>query len=340
MPVLLLSRALVAAVTTLLLVVPGLAGAADQPLQILATTFPLHQIVRNLIQGIPGVEAELMIPAEMGCPHDYALTPRDMRKLGRANVLVINGLGMEEFLGAPLAKANPALKIIDSSRGVGPILPYTAMEAGSGGKEHPDGDHEMDHHAAGPHQDQSGGEHGEDHHHDHGPNPHLFASPRMAALLTASIARQLAEIAPAIAAPCLANAQAYSQRLNQLADGMAALGAQLVNPRIVTQHGVFDYLARDMGLQVVAVVQAHAGQNPSAAEILRLVAAIKAKKAGALFTEPQYPEAVGATIAKEAGIAAARLDPVANGPVQAPLTYYEQVMRTNMQTLEQTLGRH
>jgi ABC-type Zn uptake system ZnuABC Zn-binding protein ZnuA len=93
-----------------------------------------------------------------------------------------------------------------------------------------------------------------------------------------------------------------------------------------------------MGLEVVAVVQAHAGQNHSASEILKIVQTAKAKKAGALFTEPQYPEAVGTTIAKEAGIAADRLDPAANGPEQAPLDYYEQVMRTNLTTLEKTLG--
>ena len=110
------------------------------------------------------------------------------------------------------------------------------------------------------------------------------------------------------------------------------------NNRIVTQHGVFDYLARDMGLEVVAVVQAHAGQDPSASEILAIVKTIKTKKAGAIFTEPQYPEAVGTTIAKEASIVAARLDPAANGPERAPLDYYEQVMRTNLSILEKTLG--
>ena len=66
----------------------------------------------------------------------------------------------------------------------------------------------------------------------------------------------------------------------------------------------------------------------------------RATKAGAIFTEPQYPQALGKTIAREAGIVAAALDPVANGPEQAPLAYYEQVMRANMTVLEQTLGSH
>jgi len=292
------------------------AWGAERKIRILASTFPVYQLVRNISQGDTGVELDLMIPSQMGCPHDYALTPQDMLKLAHADVFIVNGLGMEEFLGAPIQKANARLKIIDSSQGIEQILVCTGKENAAGNR------------GATLHED------------GHGPNPHLFASPRMAALLVANIARGFAGIYPAGADRFAANAKNYEQRLNRLADDMAALCRRLPNKRIVTQHEVFDYLARDIGLEVVGVVQAHPGQNPSAAEILALVKTIKTKKAGALFTEPQYPEAVGATLAKEAGIVAARLDPAASGPDRAPLEYYEQVMRHNMTVLEQTLGRY
>ncbi len=119
---------------------------------------------------------------------------------------------------------------------------------------------------------------------------------------------------------------------------MQALGRTLANTRIVTQHGAFDYLARDMGLQVVGVVAAHAGQPPSAAQTLALVQTIRRLKAGAVFTEPQYPARIAQTIAREAGIPSAVLDSVAGGPVRAGLDYYETTMRRNMATLRVTLG--
>ena len=309
-----------------LLFLPLEAWSADKPLKILTSTFPLYQITRNITHGASGIEVDLMIPAEMGCPHDYALTPQDMRKLAKADVLIVNGLGLEEFLGAPLKKANPALRVVDSSQGITQVL---LIE---------DGQHEEPGHQQEQDKDKRTQDMDNHDHHGRDPNPHLFASPRMAALLADNIARALAELHPAGAAVYAANGQAYGQRMNRLADELSALGKRLKNNRIATQHGVFDYLARDMGLEVVAVVQAHAGQNPSASEIIAIVETIKAKKAGAIFTEPQYPEAVGATIAKEASIAAARLDPAANGPEQAPLDYYEQVMRANLNILEQTLG--
>lgn len=316
-------RSLSITILALLALCCGFTTVPAKPLKVLASTFPIYQITRNLSQGVEGLEVDLMIPAGLGCPHDYALTPQDMQKLAKADVLIINGLGLEEFLGAPLKKANARLRLIDSSAGISEVLQYSAAE----GQDH----HEPQHH------------HNEDDHHGHshdsGPNPHLFASPRMVALLASNIAKGLAAELPAQASPISANSKAYVERMNSLADTMAAAGKQLANTRIVTQHGVFDYLARDMGLRVVAVVQAHAGQEPSAAEMLELIADIKAQKAGAIFTEPQYPQVVGQTIAKEAGIVSARLDPVANGPEQAPLAYYEQVMRANLTTLEQTLGR-
>lgn len=84
-----------------------------------------------------------------------------MHKLSRADVLIINGLGLEEFLGAPVRKANPRIQILDSSAGIKDILRYSHAE-GMTMKAMP---------TAMPTS-----------------IPHLFASPRMAARLTLTIA--------------------------------------------------------------------------------------------------------------------------------------------------------
>lgn len=292
------------------MLMPQSVGAAgDRTLHILCTTFPLYQITRNLTEGRDAVRVDLLLPAQLGCPHDYALTPKDMQLLARAEVLVVNGLGLEEFLGAPIQQANPALRLIDSSKGVDDLIPESAA-----------------------------GEQGHEAHGHGGANPHLFVSPRLTAQLARYIAAELAQIDPDGGDLYRANGQAYAAKMVQLNQEMTALGKSLANKRIITQHGVFDYLARDMGLEVVAVVEAHAGQEPSAAEMLALIKTAKAKRAGGIFAEPQYPARLVTTIAKEAGIAAASLDPVATGPDDAGLDYYEKVMVKNMQTLKATLG--
>lgn len=294
-----------------LMILTLMCGTALAQTRVLATTFPVYQIVRNITQNVPDVEVQLMLPAQAGCPHDYALTPQDMSKLAQADILVLNGLGLEAFLGSPSARAQKELHTIDSSKGISGLLPYTDAEAAH--EEH------------------------EGHHHG-GMNPHLFASPRMAAQMTRSIAGQLADLDPANAATYWANAENYARTLDALADEFAALGGKLKNSRIITQHGVFDYLARDMGLDVVAVIQADDTQAPSASDMMKLIKAIRSQHVGAIFTEPQYPDKVAATLSRETGVATAKLDPVATGPAIAPLDYYEKTMRANLHTLESTIG--
>lgn len=280
--------------------------------RILCSTFAVYQIARNVTQNREGVQVSLMLPAQLGCPHDYALTPDDMQKLAQSDVLVVNGLGLEEFLGAPIQKANPKIALIDSSKDIRTTMEYahSAPESGLG--------HEPHRHS--------------------GVNPHVFASPRLVAAMTGTIAEELSKLDPPGAEIYGRNAKAYAARMNTLADELTVLGKRLRNNRIVAEHGAFDYLARDMGLDVVAVLQAHAGQEPSAAEMLEIVKTIRQEQAGAVFTEPQYPSKIGETIAKEAGVAVATLDPVATGPENAELDYYEKTMRGNMKTLETVLG--
>lgn len=296
------------------LLAAGIAHADTAPLRVLCTTFPVYHIARQVSRDHAGVRLERMLPASLGCPHDYVLTPQDVQKIVRADVLVVNGLGLEAFLGAPVRRANPDIRLVDSSQGVTDTILNRTAHAHKDGWWH------------------------RRHRHEPSANPHLFASPRQVAVLATNIAAGLAAADPAGAPLYERNAREYAATMNALADDMAAFGAKLDNNRIVVQHGVFDYLARDMGLEIVATIQAHAGQDPSASETLRLIETAKRKRAGAVFGEPQYPERLARAIAREAGIPYAVLDPVASGPDDADIDYYEKSMRQNMVTLEAVLG--
>ena len=112
------------------------------------------------------------------------------------------------------------------------------------------------------------------------------SQPKLAARLAMNIAAGLSQVDPDDATIFAKNAQQYADNLNLMADDFAALGKTVKNNRIITQHGVFDYLARNMGLEVCAVVQAHAAQEPSAAGMLEIIQTEKEKKVTAVFTEP------------------------------------------------------
>ena len=285
---------------------------AEQPRELTATVFPVWILLKEVAKDVPGVNVNLLLPAGSGCPHDYAMTPNDRRRLAKADVLVMNGLGLEGFLGYGSKRSSllkPGASVVIAARDLSDILPAE-------GHSH-DG-----------------------HHHACGANPHIFASPSMMANMARSISSQLAQFDAANAAAYLAGGEKTASRLEALAAECRAAGQKLVRRVIVTQHNIFDYLARDMGLEVAAHVQSHDGHEPSARAMLDLVRLIRSKKVAAVITEPQYPARTGRTLAAETGILCISLDPAANGPehLDHPLDWYEKTMRANLRTLEQALG--
>ena len=316
------------------------AFAAEPKVRVLATTYPVYLLTRAVAQTSPDVQVDLLIPAQAGCPHDYALTPKDMQKLSKANVVIINGLGLEAFLEKPLAAAGKKIAVIDSSKGVNAIA-----------EEH-DEDHDADHDKAdAAHKDDHNTaaaakghdhahEHGHDHGHDHGGlNPHAFSSPLQAAVMARNIGRGLAAAAPDAAKNCPQAADAYAEKLEALGQRLAAVGANAANKNVVALHDGMAYLVRDAGLNLVDVIQEDEEAQPSAARLLDLVKKIKESKPVVLIGEPQYSDKPVLALAAETGVPAVQLDPLASGPSGAPLDYYETVMSKNLATLEKYFGK-
>jgi ABC-type Zn uptake system ZnuABC Zn-binding protein ZnuA len=292
----------IAFVVLALLLAPARSALAAPPLRVLASFLPVYLFTANVAADVPDVRVDMMLPASLGCPHDYALTPADVKKIAAADLLVVNGLGMEDFIGIPVRKANPRIRIVESGAGVEPIR--------------------ADSHEG----------------HGHGDvNPHSWVSPKNAILQVRAIEKALAAASPANAARFRRNADAYVRRLDAVRREFEAAAPAFRNRNIVTFHNVFDYLARDLGLNVVGEIETVPGQEPSAGEIRRLVGIIRTRRAAAIFGEPQYPAKLAEMIGRETGLPVRTLDPVATG--STALANYEDAMRGNLRVLRQALGR-
>ncbi|MBR6674289.1 MAG: zinc ABC transporter substrate-binding protein [Mailhella sp.] len=289
---------------------------AEQPRELTATVFPVWILLKEVAKDVPGVNVNLLLPAGSGCPHDYAMTPNDRRRLAKADILVMNGLGLEGFLGYG-SKRNSLLKpgasVIIAAQELSGILPA------EGSCSHSHSGHGKEARSA---------------------NPHIFAAPSMMAQMARSIISQLSSLDAANADRYRANGADIVSRLEALAAECRRSGEKLNARAVIAQHNIFDYLARDMGLNVEAHIQPHDGQEPSARGMLDLVRLIRAKGVAAVIAEPQYPARAGRTLAAETGIPCITLDPAANGPenLTSPLDWYEKIMRENLRTLEQALG--
>jgi ABC-type Zn uptake system ZnuABC Zn-binding protein ZnuA len=249
------------------------AGAAE-PLRILTSFLPMEIFTRNVVGDTAGVTVMSMLPASLGCPHDYALTPGDMKKIASADLFVANGFGMEEFLGEPVRRANPKIRIVETARAVLPI------------------------HVEHGHRDV---------------NPHTWVSPRNAILQVREIEKALSAARPASARAFRRNADAFVSRLSALAEEFEAAAKTFRRRNIVTFHNVFGYLARDLRLTVVGEIESAPGQEPSAGEIRRLSRTIRERKVPVVFSEPQYSPKLARALAREAGVPVRVLDPVATG---------------------------
>jgi ABC-type Zn uptake system ZnuABC Zn-binding protein ZnuA len=237
------------------------------------------------------------------------VTPDDMRRLEQADALIVNGLGLDDFARATFERVRPGRSVIAAAESLNGLIPHR-----------------------GPHVEHAGQEPANQY------NPHLFASPRRAARMVSALVAGLERVDPEGRQTYEENGRRLSADLDRLAGDIQATAAQLNNRAIITQHDVFDYFAQDAGLKIVAVIAVHPGEGPSAAEVLRIIAAARSSRAGAVFTEPQYPPSLGRTIAQEAGIPYATLDPVATGPEDAGRDYYERTMRANLDALVRVLG--
>jgi zinc transport system substrate-binding protein len=273
----------------------------QQNTRIIATFLPIYMFTR----GVTGDDAQVDILIPPGAEvHDYQATPGNVRVLSQADVLVKNGLGMEEFLDQLIANAgNPELIEIDSSQGIEAI----------------EDEHDDDH------------GHGHDHHHEEG-NPHVWLDPVLAQQQVANIRDGLIQADPANAEIYTSNAAAYIEQLQQLDQEFAQRLAPVRGCKFIAFHDAFPYLARRYGLEQMAIVELPEDSiTPS--DLQRVANAVEEYQVKAIFSEPQVDDKRLQQIASDLNLPVKELDPIESG--EADPQYYFQAMEQNLQSLEQ-----
>lgn len=287
-----------------MLLVSGGCAAQETGMKIVTTFYPMYVFALNVADGVEGVTVQNMADQSVGCLHDYQLQTRDMVALESAGALVINGGGMEQFMDKVIS-LRADLPVIDASAGID-MLP-------------------ADGHA-----------HEEDDGHDGELlNAHVWLDPELAAAQVYNIGEGLAEADPAHADAYRANAAAYAERLRALDAELGAQLAPVAGEKIITFHEAFPYFARAYGIEIAGVIEHEPGEEPGTREIADTCDLVKDLGIRALFVEPQYPQKVAETIARETGAKLYTLDPVVSG--DGTKESYETIMRENARVLLEAL---
>ena len=234
---------------------------AEEPLRVVAGFSVLADLVAEV--GGEHVAVDSLVPMG-GAPHDWEPQPYDVAALAGADLVVVNGLGLEGWLDRLIAASGYAGPVLVASRGVEPLLDASGT---------PD-----------PHAWHS-----------------LAATGLYASAIAGALTESQPANADAFRAN-LEEFLAELEKLDAWARG--ALAAIPPERRVVvTSHNAFAWLGRDFGIRILSPAGLDSAAQPSAKRMGELVAEIRATGVGAVFLEAGGDPRLARTLADETGVA-------------------------------------
>lgn len=294
-------------------------------LSVLAAFYPLQYVAEQVGGDLVHVTSITPAAAE---PHDVELSPRRVRDIADADVVVYLS-GFQPAVDEAIHARQPR-HVVDAARNTA-----VAEHLADAGSQDPGSDD------AGSHDDEHDAEEHEndgDHEgHDHGAtDPHFWLDPTLLGAVADDVAEALAAADPE-------HADRYADRARELSAAMADLDQELADGLatcerdvIVVSHTAFGYLTERYGLRQVGISGLDPEAEPSPARLRQIREVVAENDVTTVFTEVLVSPKVAETLAADLGLTTAVLDPVES---QAdPASDYRDVMRNNLAALREALG--
>ena len=290
---------------------PSESSEAAADYTVIATT----SVFADLAQLALGdnVMIETIVPAGVDV-HTFEPSPADAQKLAGADLIVMNGLGLDEWALSLLEAAGKSEEdVLELAEGIDESNAWVYLE----GEEHDEEEGKEE------------AEEGEEHGHG-GSDPHIWLDPKGAAIYVDRIAARVAAELPERAAEIESARDAGLAKIAALDEELRVSFAAVETSKrkIVTFHDAFGYFARAYEIEIVGVAVEAPGQEPSAKEIAALIDAIKAAGVTSVFSEAQFPSKVLDQVAAETG-ATVLEDLFSDALGEAPANSYLGAMRAN-----------
>lgn len=316
---------------------------ADSKLRIVTTIYPVYMIGLNIADQIDNIEVKSLINLNTGCLHDYQLTTKDMKLIASADILVINGGGMESFL-EDIKTNYPKLKIIDASQGI-PMLSIQGKEYTS--ENSTIEDHSQDTDVASDEHNTAEDEH------DHGTyNPHVWLDPQLYIKQVENVRNGLIDFINEnsqktypveLVQDVNKNADIYIEKIQNLDQQLGSTksvlqqnqGKNTAPSPVVIFHDAFAYLAKRMDMPVAFAVTLDSDTSLSAGDIADIIDDVKKKEIKNLFTEQQYSDSIAKQIEEETGAKVSIIDSVVTG--DGNKDSYLDAMKKNLEILQDIL---
>ena len=307
-----MKRPILSMLLSVLLLLPGCAQAPsgssqEEGLTVLATTYPVYLFARTVAQGVEGVTVERLNTGSVSCLHDYTLSVDDMKKIEGADVIAMNGAGLEDFMDDALAASSAA--VIDCSQGVALL-------------------ENADH----IHEEGDGG-------HDHGHwDPHYWMDPGNAAVMVRNLQEGFALADPDHGDAYARNGEEAAGQLPSFAGDCTQALEGAEGAALITFHDGFRYCAQALGLPLLASIEEEEGSEASAMEINEITQLVKEHQLPVIFTEVNGSDATANAISRETGCQVAQLTMLMDGPEEGDLSTYLEGVRSNVNTIVSFFG--
>ncbi len=255
--------------------------------RVVATTTVLADLVAQVGGDLVTVTPLVPLGGEV---HTFDPSPSDAVTISEAELVVMNGLGLDEWLRDLAQTAGPAdVTIVELAEDLGGVDYLEPAEHEGDAAEDEEGADE-------PEED--------DDHAGESANPHLWLNVTYTQEYVEKLVAALKQVDPDNAARYDANATEYQQELTDLdawvREQMATVPNE--NRRVISFHEAFPYFAAAYDLEIVGTVIDAPGQDPSAAQVAGLIEAIRDEGVSAIFAESQFPSDLTQTIAEETDV--------------------------------------
>lgn len=271
---------------------------------------PVYLAAINVVGDTDSVKVQNLSQPTTGCLHDYTLTTQDMKNLSKADVLVVNGGGMEGYLDDVVA-AYPELTIIDTFEYIEhetDLFESLGVELSEEEEEH-----EEESHSEGSSGAVAGGHNEkEEHHHDHGVNSHIWMNEQLYSAQVEAIAEGLSDVDSTHQDIYSENAKVFNSLLESRIDKQG-IDDDMSGANVAILHEAFEYTAISLGANVVATMDLDEERQVSAGEVSTFIDEIKANDVKIVFAEYDYGNALGKLITEQTDAKVVYLETLVHG---------------------------
>lgn len=311
----------------------GLGEKSENSKKLVYTSFyPIYDMTKQI--GGDKIEVENLGSLETEA-HDWEASAKDLANLNEADLLIINGAGMESWKDSVSGSSD--VEILDTSKDLDLIK--TDEE-----DDHDHDDHEDDHddHEDADHKDHEDADHDDHDHHHHGEfDPHTWLSPSMGKDQAKVIYEKLAELDPENKDYYKANYDKLAGELDQIIKEYKEKFASKEDNEFVVPHEAFGYLCREFDLEQIPLTGITSTEEPDAKTMQEVTDKVKEEDIDTIFYEKGGSSKAAQAIAIEIdgkAVELSTLEFVSKEDLENEV-HYQDLIGENLESIYQSLKK-